>query len=134
MLVFVVVARVHHGRSTAGTLLFSALVAAGCATTTTTPLAAPGARPTYQIECMHVDECWTAARRACKGRYQTVEKHQNWISESDLPGLNERTAQHAHPRWSLDERGGRPFEPYGPDFDSNEPLPITDVVVACTDG
>ncbi len=105
---------------------------AGCSTTTR-PLAPVNGYASYQIECIRIGECWVEARRACGGPYRTLERRDNWISESDLPGLNERTYAHSYSRWTL-QGITRPVEPYGPGMESDEPLPITDVVVMCTNG
>jgi hypothetical protein len=112
-------------------LLVSGALLGGCSTTRT-PLAPVSGHPTYQIECIHPGECWTEARRACGGTYQTLERYDNRIPESELPGLNTRTVAHG---WRASYRPAMPrtVGSYGPDFESDEPLPLTGVVVACTD-
>lgn len=114
-----------------GLLALGGLSLAGCSATTT-PLAPIGGRPAYQISCAEVGDCWAQANRACSGSYRTLERHDNWISESELPGLNERTDEHNYRRWTLETPATRSPQPYGPSNDSDRALPLTDVVVLCT--
>jgi len=102
------------------------LVPLGCASTSAR-LARTSGHPTYQIECANVGDCWTQARRACGGDYRTLARYDNWIPESDLPGYNHRTIESSEPHRVYGAR--MPY--YGPGIESDEPLPITDVVVAC---
>ena len=75
-------------------------------------------------------DCERAARKQCGGTYSTLRTWQNRIPESDLPGLNARTQRET-------ERSTRPYDhpdwvlPSGPGIESEEPLPITEVVVVC---
>jgi hypothetical protein len=100
----------------------------GCATTTR--LATVNGRPTYEIECGEVGECWTQASRTCRGSYQMLQRHDDWISESDLPGLNERTEVHLGRPETLRALATRTYVGVG----SERPIPITNVVVMCIDG
>jgi hypothetical protein len=104
----------------------------GCAGTTTTPLASANGRPTYRIECIEVSQCWTEARRACRGAYRALATHENQIPDSDISGLNERTRANATGRGEY--VAGMPMSaaPSGPGIESSAPLPIVEVVVMCT--
>jgi hypothetical protein len=107
------------------------IVLASACTTTTKALAPEGGRASYKIECIKLGDCWAEAQRACRGPYHALEKHENTIPESDLPGLNARTEANTerHYPYGYGLPGGTP--PHGPGIESDEPMPIAEVVVVC---
>lgn len=107
-----------------------------CAPTiaTKTVVASQGGAPSYRIECAHLDACLAEAKRACHGKFQTVSTRENvnTIPESELPGLNSQSQAHTtrYPSsYGTTVPGGIPS--YGPGIESDEPMPIAEVVVAC---
>jgi hypothetical protein len=115
-----------------GSVVLAGFSLCGCATTRTKLESADAAVATYRIECIRLGDCWAEAQRACRGDYRMLERHDNAIPESELPGLNARTESHSHRRWELDTFATRSAEPYGPGIESDGPMPLTDVVVACS--
>lgn len=108
------------------------LLVSGCATTTKS-LAPSGGAESYKIECIQLGDCWAEAKRACRGPYRAVAKYENTIPESELPGLNVRTQGHAlrHYPYGYGLPGSVPQ--YGPGVvESDEPMPLAEVVVVCT--
>ncbi len=133
MLVCGCVLRVSRRATVLGCLVVAGLSLCGCSTTTTR-LSTVNGRQTYAIECGDAGDCFKQASRTCRGSYQTLERHDRWISEADLPGLNDRTEAHLYQRWTLTSPSILRPAPYGPNIESDRPLPITNVVVMCTDG
>jgi len=131
VLVRVYVLRVIR-RAFVAVVVFAGGVAPSACATTTTKLESASAAPTYRIECIRLGDCWAEAHRACGGDYRMLERHDNTIPESDLPGLNERTDAHSYQRWSLDWPAARNPRPYGTGIESDQPMPLTDVVVVCS--
>jgi hypothetical protein len=86
----------------------------------------------YSVECVHVDQCWAAARRACGGGYQTLSTSENRIPESELPGLNRITSAHGARHGGMMSTPPSTVPPGGPGIESDAPMPFTRVVVACT--
>jgi len=80
----------------------------------------------YRIECIELDQCREKASSTCGSRYEVVSEWHNAIPESELPGLNEGSRP----------KDARDFNHYRlPDrtgIESNEPLPLTAIVVACS--
>src|SRR5262245_48627659 len=116
----------------AGWALFGLCLTA--CSTTTTPVRSATGKLAYSIECIHLGECFEEARRACGGAYETVSTRQNQIPESELPGLNAMTYSHTRARYAT--RGAMPstVPPGGPGFESDEPMPLAEVVVECGGG
>jgi hypothetical protein len=112
------------------------LLAGACAPTlaTKTLVSAGGGARSYKIECVHVSECMAEANRTCRGKFDTVSTRENvnTIPESELPGLNSQsqanTFRHST-SYGTTIPGG--IAPYGPGIESEEPMPIAEVVVAC---
>jgi hypothetical protein len=110
-------------------------LASACATTTKPLAPSSGGAASYKIECIKLGDCWTEAKRACGGPYRTVAKHENTIPESELPGLNVRTQGDTlrHYPYGYGLPGSVPQ--YGPGVvESDEPMPLAEVVVVCTGG
>ena len=113
------------------------LLVTACAPTiaTKTPVStASGAGVSYKIECVHVAECLAEANRTCHGKFDTVSTRENvnTIPESELPGLNSQSQAKAFRHttsYGTTVPGGIPS--YGPGIESDEPMPIAEVVVAC---
>ena len=93
-------------------------MAAACSPTSVHSLAPKGGAPAYKIECVKLDGCLSEAARQCHGAYRTVTTKHNTIAESDLPGLNARTQR-------------QNASSNGPGIESDEPMPLTEVVVVC---
>ena len=109
--------RIHGHRLAVGAC--AALVVLGCGSRTTVRSLPPeGGKPTLKIDCIAIDECWSAAREHCHGPYRALGTRKNAIAESDLPGLNART-----------QREG--VSSNGPGIESDEPMPLVEVVVVC---
>ena len=108
------------------------LVLSGCSSARSAATA-PGATATYDIECMHLGECWAEAQRKCGGAYRALETHENTIPDSDLPGLNAETDAHSYRHDGFYVGGPPRRRPFGPGIESSDPLPLADVVVACVD-
>ncbi len=120
----------------AGVAAIGGLVLVSACATTTKPLArtSEGAA-SYKIECIRLGDCWTEAKRACGGPYRAVEKHENTIPESELSGLNARTQGNTlrHYPYGYGLPGSVPQ--YGPGVvESDDPMPLAEVVVVCTGG
>jgi len=80
----------------------------------------------FRIECIHLDECKQKASAACGSPYDVVSEWHNTIPESELPGLNDESRPKDARDWNryrLPDRTG---------FESNEPMPLSSIVVACT--
>jgi hypothetical protein len=80
----------------------------------------------FRIECIHLDQCKQKANDACGSRFEVVSEWHNTIPESALPGLNEESRPKDHRDWHhyrLPDRTG---------IESNEPMPLSSIVVACT--
>ena len=115
------------------------LLASACATTGTKTRALPprhGALA-YRIECVGLPGCWSAAHKACHGSYRVESKRENvnTIPESELPGLNAQTQANGYQNatsYGTSIPGGMPT--YGPGIESDEPMPVSEVVVVCTSG
>lgn len=114
-------------------VLSTAPLLGGCAATTTR-LAPVQGQAAYEIECIREGDCWLQARKACNGSYRMLERHDNSISESELPGLNTRTVYESNPKGGYQHVPPATVGTYGPDFEASEPLPLTNVVVLCTAG
>jgi hypothetical protein len=111
--------------------LLATLGLLGCSTTTKSVYAPEGAAM-YSVECVHVHQCWAAARRACGGGYQTLSTTENRIPESELPGLNRLTVAHADHHSGMTSATPSTVPVGGPGIESDAPMPFTRVVVACT--
>lgn len=96
----------------------------GCGATTVRSITPEGGATTLQIECIELDGCLSEAHKHCHGPYRTVSTKQNTITESDLPGLNARTQRQS-------ESSSASVSAYGPGIESDEPMPLTQVVVVC---
>jgi hypothetical protein len=94
---------------------------AGC-TATVRSVAPHAGKPSYQIECIDLRECERVAREQCRGSFSTLSKKQNKIPDRELPGLNART------QGNTDRSTG---EYDVPGIGSEEPLPLSEVVVVC---
>jgi len=92
--------------------------AVACGPTTVRPIELRGGAPAYKIECVKLDGCLSEAARQCHGAFHTVSTRNNTIAESDLPGLNARTQR-------------QNATSNGPGIESDEPMPLTEVVVVC---
>lgn len=101
---------------------------AGCAATVSEAPRHAG-KPSYAIACMEISECDRAARRHCGGAYSTLHRWQNQIPDSELPGLNARTRRNAER--STREYDHWDWDPSGPGIESEEPLPIAELLVVC---
>lgn len=79
----------------------------------------------FRVECIEPEQCKQKASVACRSSYSVVSEWHNSIPESELPGLNERTRPKDARDWNrfrlTDETG----------IESNEPMPLTSLVVAC---
>jgi hypothetical protein len=115
-------------RATACILGLVASTLAGC-TTTVRSVAPHAGKPSYAIECMKLQDCERVARERCGGSYSTLSQRQNRIPDSELPGLNARTYRNTER--STREYDTWDWEPHGPGIESEEPLPIAEVVVVC---
>jgi hypothetical protein len=115
------------------------LLASSCTLSGTKTSALPPSHgaPSFRVECVRLDDCWTAAHRACHGTYRVVSKRDdvNAIPESDLSGLNAQTqgntARHTT-SYGTTVPGGVPS--YGPGIESDDPMPLSEVVVVCHAG
>jgi hypothetical protein len=90
-----------------------------------TPGNVAGARQ-FRVECIEPDECKERALAACGSPYEVVSEWHNTIPESELPGLNEESRPKDARDWNryrLPDRTG---------IESNEPMPLTTLIVACT--
>jgi hypothetical protein len=79
----------------------------------------------FRIECIDLDQCKRKATVTCGSRYSVVSEWHNTIAESDLPGLNEGTRPKDFRDWerrTLPDRTG---------IESNDPMPLASIVVAC---
>lgn len=115
------------------------MLASGCALQPTKTTALPPGQGvgSYAIECVRLADCWDEAKRACHGDYRVVSKNEteNLIPESELPGLNAQTQGNAYRHYTTygtSRAGGLPD--YGPGIESEEPMPLAAVVVACHSG
>ncbi len=79
----------------------------------------------FRIECIHAAQCKQKASTACGSPYQVVSEWHNTIAESDLPGLNEGSRPKDSRDWNLKTLPNRTG------IESNEPMPLTSMVVAC---
>jgi hypothetical protein len=112
------------------------LLAGACAPTmaTKTAVSPVSGAPSYKIECVHVAECLAEAKRTCNGKFDTVSTRENvnTIPESELPGLNSQSQANTFRHttsYGTTIPGG--IAPYGPGIESDEPMPIAEIVVAC---
>ena len=115
-------------RSVAVACLFAA---SGCSGATIKPLEPQGGRQAFEIECINVGQCWREARRACNGPYRALHQSENLIPESELPGLNPRTAHHGAEAYEYSPDHPNTVPLAGPGIESDEPMPLTQVVVVC---
>jgi hypothetical protein len=79
----------------------------------------------FRVECIHEEECKQRASAACGSSYRVVSEWHNTIPESELPGLNEGTRPKDARDWN------RYTLPDQTGIESNEPMPLTSIVVAC---
>src|SRR6476469_7492515 len=114
-------------------------LASGCALNATKITALPPEQgaSSYSIECVRLADCWDEAKRACHGSYRVVSQNEseNVIPESELPGLNSQTQGNTYRHYTTygtSRAGGVPT--YGPGIESDEPMPLAAVVVACHSG
>jgi len=107
--------------------LFSlAVLAAGCGSSVKKVEPAAGdARRQFRIECFQMDQCKQKATVACGSPYDVVSEWHNTIPESDLPGLNENSRPKDARDWN------RHTLPNQTGIESNEPMPLASIVVAC---
>ena len=110
-------------------------LASACATTTKPLAPTSEGAASYKIECIQLGDCWAEAQRACHGAYRAVEKHENTIPESELSGVNIRTQGNTlrHYPYGYGLPGSVPQ--YGPGVvESDDPMPLAEVVVVCAGG
>jgi len=113
-----------------GAAIAAALLVTSCSTVTELPpsdpsTGKPGATRQYRIECIELEQCKQKATVACGTPYAIVSEWHNTIAESDLPGLNEGSRPQDYRDWNrhrLPDRTG---------IESNEPMPLARIVVAC---
>jgi len=79
----------------------------------------------FRVECIEREQCQEQAQRACSSTYKVVAEWHNTIPESELPGLNEQS----HPKDARD--WNRYTLPDQTGIESNQPMPLTSIVVAC---
>jgi hypothetical protein len=114
----------------AGTKAFGvlgvALLAAGCGSSVKkVEPTAEDARRQFRIECIEMDQCKQKASVACGSPYDVVSEWHNAIPESDLPGLNENSRPKDARDWN------RHTLPSQTGIESNDPMPLASIVVAC---
>jgi hypothetical protein len=103
-----------------------ALLAGGCGSSVKKIEPAEGdARRQFRIECIEMDQCKQKANVACGSSYDVVSEWHNAIPESDLPGLNESTRPKDARDWN------RHYLPSATGIESNDPMPLASIVVAC---
>ncbi len=81
-------------------------------------------RREFRVDCFELDECKQKATQACGSRYDIVSEWHNTIPESDLPGLNEESRVKDSSDWDV-------TLPREDGIESDEPMPATQIVVAC---
>ncbi len=103
-------------------------IASGCASVTPVPSDGSegnNARRQYSIDCFELDECKELAAKTCGAPYDVVSEWHNDIPESEFPGLNEQSRVKDSRDWNritLPRRDG---------FESDSPMPLATIVVAC---
>jgi hypothetical protein len=85
-------------------------------------------KPRFRIECIRMAECQHKASVACGSKYDVVSEWHNEIPESELPGLNEAS----RPKDARDYNNYHAALPNRTGIESNEPMPLASIVVACT--
>jgi hypothetical protein len=117
------------GTKALGIIGFALLTAAcGSSVRKVEPSQADGTHPPrrqFRIECIQMDQCKQKASAACGAPYDVVSEWHNGIPESDLPGLNEGSRPKDARDWN------RHTLPSQTGIESNEPMPLASIVVAC---